>query len=74
MRVKTKIAAANNAAIWVRRISCTHGDLNATNIAIDLGAPGRPHAYVFDAAGIGPAIEMANWRSATKSQSSRWGG
>lgn len=37
---------------WATRRNCTHGDLNATNIAIDATKPADPQAYVFDAAGM----------------------
>ena len=37
---------------WATRRNCTHGDLNATNIAIDASQPENPQAYVFDAAGM----------------------
>lgn len=37
---------------WVTRCSCTHGDLNASNVAIDVGIPEQPQAYIFDGAGI----------------------
>lgn len=37
--------------LWVQRRTCTHGDLNATNIALDrVGNVWR--AYIFDAAGV----------------------
>lgn len=38
--------------LWVTRRSCTHGDLNATNVAVDTSATDRPRAYIFDAAGV----------------------
>jgi hypothetical protein len=41
----------SNAKIWATRCNCNHGDLNATNIAID-PAPATPQAYIFDAAGV----------------------
>jgi len=37
---------------WATKRNCTHGDLNATNVAIDASQPENPHAYVFDAAGM----------------------
>jgi hypothetical protein len=37
--------------IWVRRQSCTHGDLNATNIALE-EVDGGYRGYIFDAAGM----------------------
>ena len=39
---------ASNARIWVNRRACTHGDLNATNVAIDASLPNNPQAYIFD--------------------------
>ena len=39
---------ASNARIWVNRKACTHGDLNATNVAIDASLPNNPQAYIFD--------------------------
>jgi CheY-like chemotaxis protein len=42
---------ASNELWWVARRSCTHGDLNATNIALDR-AGGDWRAYIFDAAGV----------------------
>jgi hypothetical protein len=50
--------AANEAPIWVRLRSCIHGDLNATNVAIDEGAADRPRAYIFDAAGMQSDLEF----------------
>jgi CheY-like chemotaxis protein len=38
--------------IWITKRGCTHGDLNATNVAIDQTPPERPKAFIFDAAGI----------------------
>jgi CheY-like chemotaxis protein len=43
---------ASAAKHWATRRNCTHGDLNATNIAIDASQPENPQAYVFDAAGM----------------------
>lgn len=37
---------------WSPRRRCTHGDLNATNIAINASDPAEPQAYIFDAAGV----------------------
>jgi CheY-like chemotaxis protein len=37
---------------WVTRRNCTHGDLNATNVAIDASDSNDPQAYIFDAAGM----------------------
>lgn len=41
----------NNKELWVNRQSCTHGDLNATNIALEAVEDGY-RAYIFDAEGI----------------------
>lgn len=43
---------------WATRRSCSHGDLNATNVAIDASAPNDPQAYIFDAAGMKPDFEF----------------
>jgi CheY-like chemotaxis protein len=43
---------ANTGRVWVKRRNCTHGDLNATNVAIDDSDPARPKAFIFDAAGV----------------------
>jgi hypothetical protein len=43
---------ASTAKHWATRRTCTHGDLNATNIAIDADQPENPQAYIFDAAGM----------------------
>lgn len=43
---------ASATKLWATRRNCTHGDLNATNIAIDVTQPENPQAYVFDAAGM----------------------
>lgn len=40
---------AATAKMWAIRRSCTHGDLNATNVAIDASLPSSPQAYIFDA-------------------------
>jgi CheY-like chemotaxis protein len=40
---------ASNARQWANRRACTHGDLNATNVAIDASLPNKPQAYIFDA-------------------------
>ncbi len=37
---------------WTNRRSCVHGDLNATNVAIDTTQEGHPEAYIFDPAGM----------------------
>jgi hypothetical protein len=42
---------AGQTEIWVNRQSCTHGDLNATNIALEKVEDGY-RAYIFDAEGI----------------------
>lgn len=42
---------ASKELLWVPRRSCTHGDLNATNIALN-GADAAWRAYIFDAAGV----------------------
>lgn len=42
----------NEALVWVTQRSCTHGDLNATNVAVDAGSSDRPRAYIFDAEGV----------------------
>lgn len=38
-----------NARQWAIRRACTHGDLNASNVAIDASLPNKPQAYIFDA-------------------------
>lgn len=43
---------ASPATVWATRRNCNHGDLNATNIAIDADSVSNPQAYIFDAAGI----------------------
>jgi hypothetical protein len=43
---------ASTARCWADRRHCIHGDLNATNIAIDAANPEQPRAYIFDAAGM----------------------
>ena len=47
------VLKTSKANVWTTRRNCNHGDLNATNIAIDADAATRPQAYIFDAAGIG---------------------
>jgi CheY-like chemotaxis protein len=49
---------ASKSKHWANRRNCTHGDLNATNIAIDASNPDDPQAYIFDAAGMRPDIEF----------------
>jgi CheY-like chemotaxis protein len=46
------------AKIWATRRTCIHGDLNATNIAIDASHPENPQAYIFDAAGMKADFEF----------------
>jgi CheY-like chemotaxis protein len=43
---------ASKSKHWATRRNCIHGDLNATNIAIDATQPNNPQAYIFDAAGM----------------------
>jgi hypothetical protein len=50
--------ASNERTIWADRRACIHGDLNATNVAVDIGNPGRPQAYIFDAAGMQADLEF----------------
>lgn len=47
----------SRAKCWSARRRCTHGDLNATNIAIDASDPNRPQAYIFDAANMHSDLE-----------------
>jgi len=42
---------SSQTLIWVKRRSCTHGDLNATNVAIEATADAY-HAYIIDGAGM----------------------
>ena len=44
--------------VWTSVRICNHGDLNATNIAIDLNDPSEPHAFIFDAGGMGADISV----------------
>jgi len=37
---------------WATRSACIHGDLNASNVAIDAQRATSPQAYIFDAAGM----------------------
>lgn len=46
------VLKTSTAKVWTTRRNCNHGDLNATNIAIDADSATRPQAYIFDAAGI----------------------
>jgi hypothetical protein len=48
----------NVELIWVRERSCTHGDLNATNVAIDPHGDGRPRAYVIDPGGVTADLDL----------------
>jgi hypothetical protein len=48
----------SSAMHWSPRAQCVHGDLNASNVAIDTGNPEEPHAYVFDAAGTKPDLDF----------------
>jgi CheY-like chemotaxis protein len=43
---------ASPTKYWAARRSCVHGDLNATNVAIDATNENQPEAYIFDAAGM----------------------
>jgi hypothetical protein len=43
---------ATDRKVWTKRRICIHGDLNATNIALDESDADRPKAYIFDAAGV----------------------
>lgn len=42
------IIKGSSAYRWTAQRQCTHGDLNASNIAIDAGDMANPHAYIFD--------------------------
>lgn len=44
--------ATNSTLMWIKQRACTHGDLNASNVAIDPGAPSRPRAFIFDPGGV----------------------
>ncbi len=48
--------------VWITRRSCTHGDLNASNVAVDPRAAGRPRAFIFDAAGVHADVDTRNAR------------
>lgn len=48
----------NTNLIWVRERTCTHGDLNVTNIAIDPSADGRPRAFVIDPGGVTAELDL----------------
>jgi len=51
----------STARIWVSKRNCIHGDLNATNVAVDVSSPDRPHAFVFDAAGVHADIDTRDF-------------
>jgi hypothetical protein len=40
---------ASNAKQWANKRACTHGDLNASNVAIDASQLDNPQGYIFDA-------------------------
>jgi CheY-like chemotaxis protein len=42
----------DNNRLWVKIRNCIHGDLNATNIAIEQESDGSYRAYIFDAEGV----------------------
>ncbi len=50
--------AKSSVQIWVRRRACIHGDLNATNVAVDPDHQDRPQAYIFDAAGMNQDLDL----------------
>jgi CheY-like chemotaxis protein len=47
----------SEAKRWVMSRTCVHGDLNATNVAIDVTREDEPRAYIFDAAGMKADLE-----------------
>lgn len=49
---------ASNARMWANRRACTHGDLNATNVAIDASPATNPQAYIFDAGWMETDLEF----------------
>ena len=49
---------ASTVKHWTNWTSCTHGDLNATNVAIDSSTPQGPQTYIFDAAGMKQDLEF----------------
>lgn len=49
---------ASQARTWTTRRACAHGDLNATNVAIDAAVPSNPQAYIFDAGWMKADIEF----------------
>lgn len=50
--------AASSRTIWAHGRACIHGDLNATNVAVDVVNQPHPIAYIFDAAGMQPDLEF----------------
>ncbi len=48
---------SNEKQVFVRIRPCTHGDLNATNVALDEN-DGKVEAYVFDAEGVHPDVDI----------------
>jgi CheY-like chemotaxis protein len=48
----------SNTRKWANRRTCTHGDLNATNVAIDASVPKNPQAYIFDAGWMEADLEF----------------
>jgi hypothetical protein len=46
--------------VYVRLRRCTHGDLNATNIALD-DSYGHVDAFVFDAEGVHSDVDVRDW-------------
>jgi hypothetical protein len=49
---------STSSKIWATYRRCTHGDLNATNIAIDADDPMHPQAYIIDASGMRADFEL----------------
>ena len=47
-----KLLKTSSLKHWAKQRTCVHGDLNATNVAIDATQPENPQAYIFDAAGM----------------------
>jgi CheY-like chemotaxis protein len=52
---------SSSSRIWARNRRCVHGDLNATNIAIDADDNENPQAYIFDAAGMRADLELRDF-------------
>lgn len=50
----------SNGSVFVRVRRCTHGDLNATNIALD-EVDENVEAYIFDAEGIHPDVHVRDF-------------